>query len=261
MRMARLAASPSTCGGRDSGCASGPVRPLGEEFLLQVEDQFAVLRVHRRHRAQLQAALEAGHQGIVGGPDGVLVGHEVLEAVHPVLCHQLAHFPGDLVAPPGDGDVEAVVRSDFCAQPRQVWKASSSDCRGLGMTKSMIEVVPPASPAAVPLKKSSLATVPMKGNCMWVWGSMPPASGTGHRRRGRRSRRGFEVLADGLDEAVGTEHVGSITLFVSNHGGATDQQGHAVFPRRLTGRCRFLKLFFAMRRGLCNPVSADRIRI
>ncbi|RTU61788.1 dihydropyrimidinase [Pseudomonas aeruginosa] len=31
---------------------------------------------------------------------------------------------------------------------------------------------------------------------------------------------------------------------MSNHGGATDQQGHAVFPRRLTGRCRFLKLFF-----------------
>ncbi|HBP5696442.1 TPA: dihydropyrimidinase [Pseudomonas aeruginosa] len=31
---------------------------------------------------------------------------------------------------------------------------------------------------------------------------------------------------------------------MSNHGGATDQQGHAVFPRRQTGRCRFLKLFF-----------------
>ncbi|MNF93740.1 hypothetical protein D3C84_764260 [compost metagenome] len=42
------------------------------------------------------------------------------------------------------------------------------------MTKSMIEVVPPARPAAVPLKKSSLATVPMNGSCMWVCGSMPP---------------------------------------------------------------------------------------
>nr|BFE96269.1 hypothetical protein GCM10020185_68050 [Pseudomonas brassicacearum subsp. brassicacearum] len=34
----------------------------------------------------------------------------------------------------------------------------------------MIDVVPPAKPAAVPLKKSSLATVPMNGNCMCVWG-------------------------------------------------------------------------------------------
>jgi hypothetical protein len=49
-----------------------------------------------------------------------------------------------------------------------------SGCFGFGITKSMIEVVPPASPAAVPLKKSSLATVPMKGSCMCVCGSMPP---------------------------------------------------------------------------------------
>jgi len=35
-------------------------------------------------------------------------------------------------------------------------------------------VVPPAKPAAVPEKKSSDATVPMKGNSIWVWGSMPP---------------------------------------------------------------------------------------
>ena len=38
----------------------------------------------------------------------------------------------------------------------------------------MIMVVPPASAAEVPLKKSSLATVPMKGSSIWVWGSMPP---------------------------------------------------------------------------------------
>ncbi len=38
----------------------------------------------------------------------------------------------------------------------------------------MIMVVPPASAAAVPVWKSSLATVPMKGSCMWVCGSMPP---------------------------------------------------------------------------------------
>ena len=53
---------------------------------------------------------------------------------------------------------------------------------GPGMTKSMTLVVPPAAAAEVPVKKSSLATVPMKGSSMWVWGSMPP----GTRRRSRR---------------------------------------------------------------------------
>ena len=52
--------------------------------------------------------------------------------------------------------------------------ASISGCCGSGITKSMIIVVPPARPAAVPLKKSSLATVPMKGSSMCVCGSMPP---------------------------------------------------------------------------------------
>ena len=45
---------------------------------------------------------------------------------------------------------------------------------GSGMTKSMMVVVPPARPAAVPVKKSSMVTVPMKGSCMCVCGSMPP---------------------------------------------------------------------------------------
>ncbi len=38
----------------------------------------------------------------------------------------------------------------------------------------MMLVVPPARPAAVPVKKSSAVTVPMKGSCMWVCGSIPP---------------------------------------------------------------------------------------
>ncbi len=42
------------------------------------------------------------------------------------------------------------------------------------MTKSMMLVVPPEKPAAVPVKKSSAAVVPMKGSCMCVCGSMPP---------------------------------------------------------------------------------------
>ena len=40
----------------------------------------------------------------------------------------------------------------------------------------MIVVVPPASPEAVPLSKSSAETVPMKGSSMWTWGSMKPGN-------------------------------------------------------------------------------------
>ena len=38
----------------------------------------------------------------------------------------------------------------------------------------MMDVVPPAAAADVPVKKSSDAVVPMNGSSMWVWGSMPP---------------------------------------------------------------------------------------
>lgn len=110
MRMARLAASPSTWEGRDSGVGFRPGDALGQQLALQVVDQLAVLRVHGRHGAEFQAALEARHQGVVGGHDRVLVGHEMLEAVDPVMAHQLGHFLAHLLAPPGDGDVEAVVR-------------------------------------------------------------------------------------------------------------------------------------------------------
>lgn len=40
---------------------------------------------------------------------------------------------------------------------------------------------------------------------------------------------GFEVLPDGADQAIGTQDIGGVMLFVGDHGGATDQQGHAVF--------------------------------
>ena len=42
------------------------------------------------------------------------------------------------------------------------------------MTKSMMLVVPPAMAADVPVKKSSLVMVPMKGISIWVCGSIPP---------------------------------------------------------------------------------------
>ena len=65
--------------------------------------------MHGGYRAQLQAAFEAGHQGIVGRHDRVLVGHEMLEAVDAVMADQLGHFLAHLLAPPGDRHVKAIV--------------------------------------------------------------------------------------------------------------------------------------------------------
>ena len=86
-----------------------PGHALGHEFALQVVHQFAVFGMHSGDRAQFQATLEAGHQGVVGGHDRVLVGHEVLEAVDAVMADQLGHLFAYLLAPPGDGDMKAVV--------------------------------------------------------------------------------------------------------------------------------------------------------
>jgi hypothetical protein len=38
----------------------------------------------------------------------------------------------------------------------------------------MYEVVPPAIAALLPLSKSSIALVPINGNCICVWVSIPP---------------------------------------------------------------------------------------
>ena len=87
-----------------------------------------------------------------------------------------------------------------CIQSRQ---ASIGRPSGSGITKSMIIVVPPASAAAGPVKKSSVVTVPMKGSSMWVW-RVDPAR---HHQRTAGvddlgARRRLQPLAHGLDRAV-----------------------------------------------------------
>lgn len=86
-----------------------PGDALGHQLALQVIHQLAVLRMHGGHRAQFQAAFEAGHQGVIGGHDRVLVGHEVLETIDAVVADQLGHFFAHLLAPPSDRHVKAVV--------------------------------------------------------------------------------------------------------------------------------------------------------
>ncbi len=81
------------------------------DLLLQLEDQVAVLRVHRDDRSQCQRRGEAVHQRFVIAHDGVLVRHEMLEAVDAVLAHQAHHVLAHALVPPGDGNMERVVRN------------------------------------------------------------------------------------------------------------------------------------------------------
>ena len=75
------------------------VRPENGAVTLQL----AVLGVDGTQSAQLARAAEAVHQRLVIGHDGILVGHEVLEAVHAVFLHQRAHVAMDRLVPAYSG--------------------------------------------------------------------------------------------------------------------------------------------------------------
>ncbi|MNH06205.1 hypothetical protein D3C79_655660 [compost metagenome] len=207
-----------------------PGHALGEQFFLQVVHQLAVFGMHGGHRAQLQATLEAGHQGIVGGHDRIFVGHEMLEAVHPVLGHQLAHLFGHLFAPPGDGDVEAIVAGAFLrpATPgveglqQRLLRVGNDEVDDRGGAASQA-----CSGAAEEVLAGHRAHERQLHVGVWVdaAGHQVLAAAVEDLAVGGR----FEVLPDGADQAIGTQDIGGVTLFVGDHGGATDQQGHAVF--------------------------------
>ena len=110
MRMARLVASPSTSGGRDCGWPSGPVTPCLQQLLLHHPDQIAVLAVDGAERAEVPRPREAVHHLLRVEHDLALVGHEVLEAVDPVIAGQRPHVLVNPVVPIGDRDVEGIVR-------------------------------------------------------------------------------------------------------------------------------------------------------
>jgi hypothetical protein len=83
--------------------------PSLQHLLLQQKDQFAILSVHRGHGTELQGAAETVDQRFVVAHDGVLVGHEVLEAVDTLVLDQCAHVGLHRLVPPGHGHMETVV--------------------------------------------------------------------------------------------------------------------------------------------------------
>ena len=94
----------------------------------------------------------------------------------------------------------------------------------------MILVVPPAKPAAVPVKKSSAATVPMKGSCMWVCGSMPPGITYCPPASIVCAPAGASRSSPTCDDlAVDAQHVGAELAVGVDDGAAADQQaGHGA---------------------------------
>ena len=119
----------------------------------------------------------------------------------------------------------------------QASSASVRLCCGAGMQKSMIIVVPPASAAAVPERKSSHATVPMKGISMWVCGSMPPGRTKAPPASTTSAPAGAsQALAHGLDDAAVAQHIGAELAVGVDDGAAADQQGHGRGPPGLCWR-------------------------
>ena len=88
-------------------------------------------------------------------------------------------------------------------------QALAEACRRCGWTaKSMIVVVPPNAAARVPVSKVSLAKVPPKGSCMWVWMSIPPGMTHLPVASMTASAADVEVLADQGDLFAVDEDVG-----------------------------------------------------
>ena len=91
----------------------------------------------------------------------------------------------------------------------------------------MMLVVPPASPAAVPVKKSSIVTVPMKGSCMCVCGSMPPGIRYWPEPSIVCTPAGASFEARSPSAAIWpsiAEHIGQELPVGVDDGGAADQQ-------------------------------------
>ena len=237
---------------------------------MQVIDQLAVFRMHGGHGAQFEAALEAGHQGVVGGHDGVLVGHEMLEAVDSELCHQLAHLAADLVAPPGDGDVETVVGRGLLRPTAPGVEGFEQGLLRIG-NHEVDDRGGAAGQACGGAAEEVLAGHRAHEGQLHVGvrvdaaGHQVLAAAVEHLAAGR----GVEIVTDGLDQAVCAEHIGAVALLMGDQGGATDQQRHGGFlagwPMHVgswlfgadEGKCLFLSAVTVIESSCSNRIGQD----
>jgi hypothetical protein len=206
-------------------------------LLLQQEDELAILGMHGRHRAELERALEAVHQRLVVAHDGVLVGHEVLEAVDAFVLHQRSHVGVHAFAPPGHGDVEAVVAGRLLgpAAPHAV-----------GVHQRLLrggdDEVDDARRAAGEAGGAAGEEVVGGGRAherqlhvrmrIDAAGHHVAAAGIERRAAGRH----VEVRADGGDLAAVAQHVGAeFTIGVDDGAAADQKRGHRALRKEGNG--------------------------
>ncbi len=217
-----------------------PGDALRDQLLLQAEHQLAIFRVHRRQRAQFHAAAEARHQRLVIAHDGVLVGHEVLEAGHAVLLRERAHVAVDRLVPPGDRDMEAVVR-------RSLLRPAAPGLVGLHQRLLRIRDDEVDDAGGTARQARGGAGVEIIARHRAHEGQLhmrvridparhhQPVAGIDHRRPGRR----LQPLADRRDLPVRQQHIRAVAGFRIDHGATADQCAHLSSPsgRQVIGTC------------------------
>ncbi|MNE40949.1 hypothetical protein D3C80_1349970 [compost metagenome] len=164
----------------------------------------------------------------------------MLEAVDAVLAYQLAHFLPHPLAPPGDGDVKAVVGGGFFSPAAPLMKGFEQGLLGVGND----EVDDRGGAAG---KACSGATVEVLAGDGAHEGQLHVSvriDTAGHQVLAAAIKHfaavgKVEVSADGLDHTVGTEHVGAVTFLMGNQGGATNHKRHQRLLAGLTGCYRF----------------------
>ena len=95
----------------------GSGHTIGQQFLLHVIDEVAVLGVDLRQGAQRSTMGKPRDELFVVHHDGAFVGHEKLVAVDASVPGEDFHLLGDLIAPPCNGNVKAVVGGGLLGPP------------------------------------------------------------------------------------------------------------------------------------------------
>ena len=215
----------------------GPGDALLQQLLLQVPDQLAVLGMDRAERAQLLAAREARQQLLVVQHDRALVGHEVLEAVDPVLAREHAHVLLDPLVPVGDGDVEGIIRRRLGGALHPVAPGLHRPALGIGDH----EVDDHRGAAGERRRRAGEEIVgghrAHEGQ-FHVGVRIDPAR---HHQRAASiddlgARRRLQPLTHGLDRAVFAVDVRPLGFVGGDHRATPDHQRHRCLPGR--GRAR-----------------------
>ncbi|MNC47707.1 hypothetical protein D3C75_967850 [compost metagenome] len=160
----------------------------------------------------------------------------MLEAVDAVLAYQLAHFLPHPLAPPGDGDVKAVVGGGLFSPAAPLMKGFEQGLLGVGND----EVDDRGGAAGKAGSGAAIEVLAGHGTHEGQLHMGVRVDAAGHQVLAATIEDlaavgEVEVGADGLDHTVGTEHVGTITFLMGNQGGTTNHKRHQRLLAGLTG--------------------------